>query len=433
MPVDRRSLLTGGALFALAASTPAQSAQQAASPASKKLKKSAVYVPGYFPEYGFANGKPLVSHTRFMRAISNKDGIKRMISRIGMDGSVRQALLPVNAHDVEVAPDRSIGVLCGFEAGEHCAFDPETLDMVAYAPSLGEGWRGGGHAQYVDGGKTVILSERAPAQPVKGGLEPHFGRVTIRDPETLKISESYSTFGIDPHDIRLIDDGKYLVAANYGSVVSDKTGQHTVPRQVVEASVTVIEVATGKLVDKHVTGARDIELRHLAAGRLDRIFAIQARFGSDKQDAAQRVDDHAAYDFDQTTEPGLNYLGAATLKYDARAKTVTKMGDAKSTKLMRHGLSIRYDERHDEAIATYPSSHQLMVFDGATGAVTKRFDTSKIGLRYPCGITLLPDGRHYAVTGYWENMFVFELGTHRLVRELCLYPLFFGHSHITSA
>ena len=182
--------------------------------------------------------------------------------------------------------------------------------------------------------------------------------------------------------------------------------------------ITVIEVATGKLVDKHVTGARDIELRHLAAGRLDRIFAIQARFGSDKQDAAQRVDDHAAYDFDQTTEPGLNYLGAATLKYDARAKTVTKMGDAKSTRLMRHGLSIRYDERHDEAIATYPSSHQLMLFDGATGAVAKRFDTSKIGLRYPCGITLLPDGRHYAVTGYWENMFVFELGTHRLVRDL---------------
>ena len=48
-------------------------------------------------------------------------------------------------------------------------------------------------------------------------------------------------------------------------------------------------------------------------------------------------------------------------------------------------------------------------------------------------MTFLPDGKHYAVTGYWENMFVFERGTHRLVRELCLYPLFFGHSHITAA
>ena len=32
-----------------------------------------------------------------------------------------------------------------------------------------------------------------------------------------------------------------------------------------------------------------------------------------------------------------------------------------------------------------------------------------------------------------ENMFVFERGSHRLVRELCLYPVFFGHSHITAA
>lgn len=74
-----------------------------------------------------------------------------------------------------------------------------------------------------------------------------------------------------------------------------------------------------------------------------------------------------------------------------------------------------------------------MAFDGATGGMVKRLDTRTVGLRYPAGITLLPDGEHYAVTGYWENMFVFERGSHRLSRDLCLYPLFFGHSHITSA
>lgn len=74
-----------------------------------------------------------------------------------------------------------------------------------------------------------------------------------------------------------------------------------------------------------------------------------------------------------------------------------------------------------------------MVFDGATGAVAKVHDTRTIGLRFPCGITMLPDGVHYAVTGHWENMMVFERGTHRLVRDLCCYPVFFGHSHITAA
>lgn len=436
MPVDRRSILTGGALLALAGAAAGRPAEAAAAPSpasAAEFKESAVFVPGYFPNYAFANGKPVLANRRMMRSIKDKDGVSRMLTRIGMDGSVRQTMLPVLAHDVEVAPDRSVGILCGFEADGHSAFDPDTLEMVGFAPSLGEGWRGGGHAVYLNGGKTVIVSERAPVQPAKGGLEHLYGRLTVRDPETLKITESYSTHGVDPHDIRLIEDGKYIVAANYGSVVSAKTRQHTIPRTVAEASITVIETSSGKLVDKKITGARDTELRHLAAGSLDRIFAIQVRFGSDREDARQHSEESAAYDFDRTTEPGLNYMGAATLKYDAARKSLKKMGDFSTTRLMRHGLSIKYDKRNDEAIASYPSAHQLMVFDGATGNVTQRIDTRKHGMRYPCGITLLPDGVHYAVAGYWENLFVFERGTHRLVRELCQYPMFFGHSHITSA
>jgi hypothetical protein len=433
MTMNRRSILTGGALLAAAAAASAPPAAATSRKSSKTLKKSAVFVPGYMPEVAFANGKPVDANRRFNRAIRKGDEIKRMITRVGMDGSIRQTLLPVNAHDVEVAPDRSIGVLCGFEGAEHCSFDPETLEMSGIAPSFREGWRGGGHAAYLDGGKTVIISERSPKQQARGGLEHLYGRLTIRDPETLKIRESYSTYGVDPHDIRLIDDGKYIVAANYGSIISPKTGEHTVPRTVVEASITVVEVSSGRLGDKNKTRAGRIELRHLAAGSLDRIFAIQSAYGSDREYAHQRNDDSIAYESDLTSEPGQNYISAATLKYDARTKKLTRMGDRKANKLMYHGLSIRYDERHDQVLASYPSSHQLMVFDGASGSIAERIDTRKMGMRYPCGITLLPDGEHYAVTGHWENLFVFERGSHRLVRDLCLYPVFFGHSHITSA
>lgn len=109
----------------------------------------------------------------------------------------------------------------------------------------------------------------------------------------------------------------------------------------------------------------------------------------------------------------------------------SKVGGRAETAMMRHGLSIIYDERNDQAIATYPTAHRVMAFDGASGAVTAVIDTSRMGLRYPCGIALLPDGVHYAVTGYWENLFIFERRTHRLVRDLCQYPVFFGHSHIS--
>ena len=136
-------------------------------------------MPGYYPESAFANGKPVAHNRRFNRALRKDEPIKKMLTRVGFDGSVRQTLLPVAAHDVEVAPDRSIGVLCSMDGDQHSSFDPETLEMAAVGPSLGNGWRGGGHAVYVDGGATVILSERAPAAPYQGSFERHYGRLTV--------------------------------------------------------------------------------------------------------------------------------------------------------------------------------------------------------------------------------------------------------------
>lgn len=427
----RRALMAGGAAAAAAgavAPAPAAAATQAKSAA----RNAALFVPGYFPDDAWTNGRPVAENRRLARSVRGRDGPRRMLTRVGLDGSIRQTLLPVHAHDVEIAPDRSVGVLCGFESRDHVAFDPDTLELAAVSPTVAEGWRGGGHAVYLDGGRIVLLSERAPLAPLNGPLDRHFGRVTIREARTLKTLGAYSTFGIDPHEIQAIEDGRYLVVANYGSLPDLGTRRLSVPRQVAEASITVIDLKDGRLVDKHRTGARDIELRHLAAGRLDRIFAIQARLGDERALRAEEKAIDVAYPFDLSTEKGSNYLAAPTLRYDARRGRAVKMGGRTETALMRHGLSIVYEPRHDEAIATYPTTHRVMAFDGASGRVSQIIDTSAMGLRYPCGIALLPDGRHYAVTGYWENLFVFERGTHRLVRDLCLYPVFFGHSHITA-
>lgn len=427
-PLTRRALLARAAATTAAAIV---TAPVAAKPVRNCTSSdAALYVPGYYPKNGWVNGRPLREHRRFSRHIHDWDGPARMLTRIGLDGSIRQTLLPVHAHDVDISPDRSIGVLCGFEDKTHVAFDPETLELAAVAASFGDGWRGGGHAAYL-GGDKVLLSERAPRVPLNGPLDRHFGKVTIREATTLKTLETYSTHGIDPHEIQLIEGGRYLVAANYGSLPDLKSRDLTVPRQVIDASITVIDMRDGSLVDKYRTGASDIELRHLASGRLDRIFAIQARLGDDEAVRAVERDAGEVYHFDITTEPGSNYLPAATLRYDAKKKSAMKMGGRAETAMMRHGLSIIYDEANDQAIATYPTAHRVMAFDGASGAVTAVIDTSRMGLRYPCGIALLPDGVHYAVTGYWENLFIFERRTHRLVRDLCQYPVFFGHSHIS--
>lgn len=438
--MDRRSFLAAAGVLAAAplAGCATQDTSEGALAAEtvlpvKPLSASSVYVPGYMPDKAQVGGVPVKEDRYFARNISDPERPFRLLTRIGMNGEMRQTLLPAYAHDVEISPDRSVGVMCGFEATDQVAFDPDTLDLVAVAPSFSKGWRGGGHAAYLSDGKSVLLSERAPRRSLSGGkIEDHYGRITIRDTDTLKIRGSYSTHGIDPHDIRLIDNDRYLVIANYGSLPREGARGLSIPRRVPEACVTIIDTQSGKLEDKRVTDRRETEVRHLAAGALDRIFAIQARLGGDADLARDLRNERVADDEDITSEPGIAYLSAATLKL-AKGKPPRRMGSRSDTAKMRHGLSIRYDARNDQAIATYPSSHQLMVFDGASGEVLHAFDTRNMGMRFPCGVTLLPDGVHYAVTGYWENLFVFERGSHRLNREACLYPTFFGHSHITAA
>jgi hypothetical protein len=436
--LSRRHFLTAsGAAVATgtAAQAPAraQTGQGDAAGPSDADRSAAIYVPGYYAGNAWANGKKVVEHPVLARGLKPTDEHARLLSRIGLDGSIRQAVLPVYAHDVAIAPDRSVGVLCGFNAGGHVAFDPDTLDVAALGAPFKRGWNGGGHAQFLSDGHGVLLSERAPFKSLRNKLESHHGRITIRDPSTMKILESYSTHGIDPHDIRLVEDGRYLIIANYGSVIEKASGRKAVPRRVIEASITTIEVATGKLMDKQLTGSRNTELRHLAAADRDSVFAIQALLGDEEALARQNQFADIIYEADITTSRDSPYLSAATLKFSGDGAPPVAMGDEAATRLMQHGLSIKYDAKHHQVIASYPTTHRVMVFDASEGALLQIIDTSSMGLRYPCGVTLLPDESHYAVTGFWENLFVFERGTHRLVRDLCLYPMFFGHSHICAA
>jgi hypothetical protein len=188
MRIDRRGFLAAAAGAGLAApllaGTPVRS--DAAPVAAAKLDDVAVFVPGYLPNEARANGVVLYRNRRMARDVADSSQPFRLLSRIGMDGSVTQALLPAKAHDVEVAPGGSVGVLCGFEGRDHVAFDPKTLRMVASEPTFADGWRGGGHAFYLADGKTVLLSERAPYRPARlGGVEERHGRITIRDADTL--------------------------------------------------------------------------------------------------------------------------------------------------------------------------------------------------------------------------------------------------------
>jgi hypothetical protein len=98
----------------------------------------------------------------------------------------------------------------------------------------------------------------------------------------------------------------------------------------------------------------------------------------------------------------------------------------------RQGQTVAYDPLHDEAIATFASSHTIAVVDAKSFELKRVFRTDGHGLAFPRGIALHPDGRRYVISGSWQGLYYFARGSHELDRAATWEEVFFHHSHITA-
>ncbi|MBI1217344.1 MAG: DUF1513 domain-containing protein [Rhodobacteraceae bacterium] len=442
--MQRRSFLATLAAGALplpalaAGSVAQQTGDTAAAPGGAPTGAGTTFfIPGYWPDRALIGGKWADKAWRVGGRGHAAVGTLSMLTRLGADGSVKQAVFPVNGHDVEIAPGGRVGFFGRMEydgarsAAHHVAFDPATLELVAQGQPVKPAWRGGGHGEFLPGGDVLLTSERRPLAGFAGHPEAHYGLIALRDPETLKVIDTLPCHGIDPHEVRLMPDGKHIAVANYGSVAPKGHRSLGAPRTVVEASVTVVDLASGALVAKYRSDDPGVELRHLTVTPEARIFAIRARVGKEGDDLAY-LGTGAADEMDMTRDSGACFLPARPMLFGPDAGAGIVCGSAEDDPHMRHGLSVKADPVAGEVIATFPSAHRIGVFDAATGALKRSIDTNAFGLRYPAGLFLLPDGLHYAVAGYWQGLYLFSRGTHVLDRTLTHYPMLFGHSHMTA-
>jgi hypothetical protein len=98
----------------------------------------------------------------------------------------------------------------------------------------------------------------------------------------------------------------------------------------------------------------------------------------------------------------------------------------------RQGQTVAYDPLHDEAIATFASSHTIAVVDAKSFELKRVFRTDGLGLAFPRGIALHPDRRRYVISGSWEGLLYFARGSHELDKAATWNEVFFHHSHITA-
>ncbi len=428
----RRDFLTGSAALLAGLALPACGSRRLPFTAPNSARHAAFFVPGYRTDVAAHRGDAAEIAPALRRTLpSDYDGRVTLLTRLSeRDGSVKRALLPINGHAICVTERGPRAFWNSMNEGHFLSFDPASLEVDVIARPRGDDFIGAGHGEYTADGRYLLAVERKRYGRLDVRPEDQFGQITVRDAESLAVLDVIGTHGVSPHEANLLEDGKHVAIANYGSTNIPAPGERP---HMLEPSLTVVELASGKLVYKKVGPNLGFEVRHIAAHRLDRIAAVLVREGNDhdgREYMAAR--DTGIYEPDFSAESGYAYLPAPVQAYDAtQPEAAPRALLPENTQLSRHGQSILYDPTHDEVIATFATSHCLIVYAGG-GGIKRVIHTDRFGLRYPRGIALHPDGHHYAVAGSWQGLHVLERGNHTPVPERAIHAVFFDHSHLAA-
>ncbi len=432
--MKRRRFLYGMGVFSLSALTAAPSLSKSwvKSEAVRPGYRATYFVPGYHPKIAYYRGKPVSEVPALRRNIpKGYDGNMVLLNRISERGEPTvRTLMPVKGHDIDIHPDGHIGVFNTQNGPTMVSFDPKTLEMGVFHV-YEEGIFGGGHSVFLPGSDNMAVTERTAYRKFTGDLKAHEGRLAIRDTKTLKALETYPCHGIAPHEVQLMRDGKHLAVANYGSAYDPKYEKNR--PLLLDPSVTIIELASGKLVESIRPAKPAGEIRHLAAYDRKRIFCLQNMFAPPAEQARllAGVDEFLLPDL--APKYGMLQTAPPMLQADAAEGGSFANLTTPNMRSMLRAQSVTYDPVHDEAIATFPGANRVLVFRGTDGGLVREIDTAASGgLRLPRGVCLHPDGEHYAVAGDFQDIALFRRGSHERVHDRSIYTLLFGHSHITA-
>ncbi len=429
--ISRRCLLRYSALLAaLTVTTPIRAAVSSGTGGDTSSSKGTFYLPGYRPNRILYQGIPLSSHPGFTEGIArNYQGPKTMVSRFEWGGKVDRKVFPLKGHQITLSRQSPIAFFNSIDHAGMVSFDRESLQLDRLVYPHSKKFVGGGHALFTDDGDYLINLERREMRPFLGSIEDHYGAIVIRDSVTMKVLTVYSCYGINPHEIRMVDD--YTVAvSNYGSTKWPLDRQLKAYPYVVEPGITLIDIRNGSLVDKFVCPDKRLELRHLAVDSRGGLMAIQTHLMEANDERSYGDHTTQPYEADDTVNYKLWFGPAPLLSVSGGSVGNVSLPEPLD---QRQGQSIVYDPRYDQFIVTYTSSHRIVVADAISLEIKHVIKTDQYGIFYPRGIQLLPDDIHYAVSGSWRNIKIFKRGNHKSVKgeNGVRFETFFGHSHMS--
>ena len=191
---------------------------------------------------------------------------------VGLDTAGRIQLrtpLPGRAHEVVLAPDgRTLFVAPRRPGTVALVIDLDT-GRAQYRCEAGAGRHFYGHVVYSSDGKHLFATENDYASGR--------GVVTVRDAASLRVEAEFDSGGIGPHQLAWLADGRTLAVANGGIRTHPRAPRQKLNLATMRPNLSLVDAASGRLVDQAVAEHRQASIRHLAPlpARNEAVAAMQ--------------------------------------------------------------------------------------------------------------------------------------------------------------
>ena len=298
----------------------------------------------------------------FVSAAKRDDGTYSIALLSSGGGLIREIPLSARGHDIALHAASGRAVAFARRPGTFAiAFETaRTAEPVIFTAEEGRHFYG--HGAFSRDGRLLYVSENdiAAARGVIGIYDVARGYKKIGEHES---------YGLGPHEIILLADGKTLAIANGGLDTVPEAGRENLNLDAMEPSLTFVDAGSGALRAKHTlaTDLKRLSLRHIAADCEGRVWfggqwegelqAAPQLIGSASIDRALRLITPP----DTGTVDLKGYIGSVAASRDGRyiAASAPKAGrivyidvasgTIKAESLLKDACGLAYDEVADFA------------------------------------------------------------------------------------
>lgn len=167
--------------------------------------------------------------------------------------------IPFRAHDILPFADQQRVLAFGRRPEMQCVLVDTTGNADGRLIDAAEGRHFYGHGCFSADNSTLFTTENE--------YDEARGVIGIRDAASLEIIGEYDTYGVGPHDIHLMPDGKTLVVANGGIETHPDYGRRKLNIETMQPSLVYIDVASGKKLDEFRLSDHKLSIRHLVVSK----------------------------------------------------------------------------------------------------------------------------------------------------------------------